>query len=272
MVKYGSEVLTEILKTVPTRAVIAVRLCLLLLLLLPPLAGTAQLMTVAQYNALQSLPLDQLETPTSELAHDSLTKELLARRVPEKPVSVVRVSQTTAAAAAFAKKPLPFVVASPQQLATYLTQPFQDERLKAWALYVWMAANLTYDRDYRTPARRHLVRLNPLEVLLYRKSICQGYANLYCELALKARLKAVVATGWFKGTVPGAQPGEHAWNLVKINGQWENLDVLCYDPLYPEHDFLLEPNEFQRTHYADRAQMRLASRRISLAEFQQPTK
>ncbi|AWM32116.1 hypothetical protein DDQ68_04490 [Hymenobacter nivis] len=62
----------------------------------------------------------------------------------------------------------------------------------------------------------------------------------------------MVATGWFKGTVPGSKPGEHAWNLVKINGQWGNLDVLCYDPLYPTYDFLLDPNEFQRTHYANK--------------------
>ena len=245
------------------------RLCLFLLLVLAPLASKSQMMTVAQYEA---LPLDKIDTPLSDLANDSLTKELLAHRAPDKPVPFVRVAQTTAAAAAFAKKPLPFAVASPQQLATYLTQPFKDERLKAWVLYVWMATNLTYDRDYYTPARRHLIRFNPLEVLLYRKSICQGYANLYCELAQKAHLKGVVATGWLKGTVPGSRPRDHAWNLVKINGQWENLDVLCYDPLYPTHDFLLEPNEFQRTHYADRAQMRLASRRMSLAEFKQPVK
>ena len=242
---------------------------LLLLLILAPLASKSQMMTVTQYEALL---LDKIDTPLSDLANDSLTKELLAHRAPEKPTSFVRVAQTTAAATTFAQKPLPFAVASTQQLATYLTQPFKDERLKAWALYVWMATNLTYDHDYYTPAKRHLIRFNPLEVLLYRKSICQGYANLYCELAQKAHLRAVVATGWFKGTVPGSRPRDHAWNLVKINGQWENLDVLCYDPLYPTYDFLLEPNEFQGTHYAERAQMRLASRRISLVEFKQPTR
>ncbi|WP_162549835.1 transglutaminase domain-containing protein [Hymenobacter nivis] len=153
----------------------SIRLYLPLLLALAPLVCKSQMLTVAQYEV---LPLDKIDTLPTDLANDSLTKELLAHRSVEKRVPVVRVAQTTSAAAAFAKKPLPFAVASPQQLATYLTQPFKDEKLKAWVLYVWMATNLKYDKNQYTPAKRHLIRLNPLEVLLYRKSICQGYANL----------------------------------------------------------------------------------------------
>ena len=55
----------------------SIRLYLLLLLALAPLANKAQMLTVAQYEA---LPLDKIDTPPTHIANDSLTKELLAHR------------------------------------------------------------------------------------------------------------------------------------------------------------------------------------------------
>ena len=236
------------------------RCCLFIFLCCIPLVGATQMLTVAQYDA---LTLDQMNTPIHwVVSHDSLSQALRARLPKEQPVQVVRLAQTMSAAAVFAQQPVPFPIASTQQLAAYLTQPFKDEKLKAWALYVWMGTHLTYDYDVYSKSRMHLVRHNALEVLLYGKSSCSGYANLYYELADNACIKVLVTDGLFKSK-PNVGPGDHAWNLVKINGRWGNIDVICYN----QSGFLPDPELFQESHYANLRQMRLAREPMSREEF-----
>ena len=217
-----------------------------------------------------AIPLNQVRTSVPGPVHDRLTTTLVKQRGPLTPPPMAMVAQTMEAAAAFAKKPLPFAIHSPQQVAAYLTQPFQNEKLKAWVLYIWMATFISYDKDYYNRARRHLVRLNPLEVILYKKSICSGFSLLYYEMAHSVNLGCVSASGFLKGTVKGSVPVGHAWNLVRIDRNWYNLDVLCYDPLYPDYDFMQDPEIFKRTHYATERNMQLAKIPVSLEEFNKP--
>ena len=53
--------------------------------------------------------------------------------------------------------------------------------------------------------------------------MCEGYANAFQLLALKSGVTSIVVTG----TVTNG--GGHAWNQVKINGQWKTVDVTWND-------------------------------------------
>lgn len=61
-------------------------------------------------------------------------------------------------------------------------------------------------------------------VLKENKGVCQGYALL----ALKMLQALGVETKYVVGEV---KTGGHAWNLVKIDGQWYHLDTTWNDPL-----------------------------------------
>lgn len=56
--------------------------------------------------------------------------------------------------------------------------------------------------------------------------VCEGYAKSFQLLAAYAGLESIYAVGW-SGT--GFNAGGHAWNLVKINGSWYNIDLTWND-------------------------------------------
>lgn len=56
--------------------------------------------------------------------------------------------------------------------------------------------------------------------------VCEGYAKAFHLLATYAGLESIYAVG-MSGT--GFNMGGHAWNLVKINGSWYNLDLTWND-------------------------------------------
>lgn len=61
-------------------------------------------------------------------------------------------------------------------------------------------------------------------VLKEHKGVCQGYALL----ALKMLRELGVETLYVVGEV---HTGPHAWNLVKVNGEWYHLDTTWNDPV-----------------------------------------
>ncbi|NMM64298.1 hypothetical protein HBE96_16865 [Clostridium sp. P21] len=56
------------------------------------------------------------------------------------------------------------------------------------------------------------------------KTVCSGYALLAYRMLTEAGLEARIITGEGDGQA-------HAWNLVKINGNWYHLDVTWNDPI-----------------------------------------
>lgn len=56
--------------------------------------------------------------------------------------------------------------------------------------------------------------------------VCEGYAKTFQLLATYAGLESIYAVG-MSGT--GFNMGGHAWNLVKINGSWYNIDLTWDD-------------------------------------------
>lgn len=63
--------------------------------------------------------------------------------------------------------------------------------------------------------------------------VCEGYAKTFQLLATYAGLESVYAVG-MSGT--GFRRGGHAWNLVKIDGEWYNIDLTWDDANGTEED------------------------------------
>ncbi|MEJ8734108.1 transglutaminase domain-containing protein [Mediterraneibacter sp. ICN-202921] len=58
----------------------------------------------------------------------------------------------------------------------------------------------------------------PYGVLLNKKGVCSSYAGAFKLLADAAGLESIIVTGNLDGDLP------HAWNKVKIEGQWQIVD------------------------------------------------
>lgn len=58
----------------------------------------------------------------------------------------------------------------------------------------------------------------PYGVLLNKTGVCSSYAGAFKLLAEEAGLECIVVTGYLDGELP------HAWNKVKIDGEWQIVD------------------------------------------------
>ena len=66
---------------------------------------------------------------------------------------------------------------------------------------------------------------HPASILFGNGGVCNAYATLFEKLGTKAGLDVRYATGYSKKT------GEaHIWNMVKIDGNWFNIDTTWDDP------------------------------------------
>ena len=144
-------------------------------------------------------------------------------------------------------------------LARYLVKPARNETEKVRAICRWIADRINYDNDLKDRALRayaagkyppELVKMVRAEnVLRVRKTVCEGYANLFVSLCKQAGVKAVSIGGnarRFKGG--------HRWNAVKLGAKWQLLDLTgmaaaspagpkAPKPFY-EFYFLTPPDQF----------------------------
>ena len=122
------------------------------------------------------------------------------------------------------------------------------------------------------------------DLLKSRKSVCDGYSDIFQSLAREAGLESARISGYGKGY--GYQPGKkfnessnHAWNAVKINGSWYLIDCTWgagyinedkkYVRKFDDHYFMTPPSEFIFDHFPDNSSWQLLSNPISKSEFEQ---
>ena len=96
---------------------------------------------------------------------------------------------------------------------------------KALALHDWLIYHANYDYSY--------TYYYPDGVLLRGTGVCQSYALAYEILLQEAGVSSQYVSG-------GAGGGGHAWNLVKMDGDWYYVDCTWDDPGtggYERHDY-----------------------------------
>lgn len=115
----------------------------------------------------------------------------------------------------------------PEIAAMYLASDYTDEGSKVVAISYWITKNIAY--DYKSFEERRNFSYNSDEVLKRRKALCGEYAQLFKEMCQSVGLKAEVVGGYTRGMDFLANDtlfrSEHAWNVVRIDGQWQLIDL-----------------------------------------------
>ncbi|VVB72908.1 Transglutaminase-like superfamily protein [uncultured archaeon] len=169
-----------------------------------------------------------------------------------------------------------------ESLAAYLIAPARNDREKARSIFRWIAENIDYNVEgYYTGS---FGNMESADVLRSRKSVCEGYSDLFQSLADASGLEAVRISGYGKGYSyqPGIginEPSNHAWNAVKINGTWYLMDSTWgagyinenkkFVREFDDHYFMTPPAQFIFDHLPENESWQLLTRPVSKTEFEQ---
>ncbi len=140
-------------------------------------------------------------------------------------------------------------------LIRQLINDHQSDYDKVRVLHDYLKSNLEYDHvaaNSQRPNERKIAEAhNIVGALLNHKCVCEGFAKAMKFLCDKIGLECWVISG--KGSSPVAR-GDHAWNIVKINGYYHHVDV-TWDNQYadsaemPNYGYLnLSDEEIARDH------------------------
>ena len=86
---------------------------------------------------------------------------------------------------------------------------------KIKAIYDYICENVSYDYT-NLDDDTYIQKYTAYAALIDKTAVCQGYASLFYRMALDAGVDARV--------IAGNTGGPHAWNIVRLNGKYYNLD------------------------------------------------
>lgn len=95
---------------------------------------------------------------------------------------------------------------------------------KILSIHDYLINNIEYDSNYQA-----LGSYNIYGALIGKKCVCEGYAKAFKYLANAAGIECEMMQG--TATNSSGQTESHAWNCVKINGVWYEVDATWDDPI-----------------------------------------
>jgi len=144
-----------------------------------------------------------------------------------------------------------------KDIARYLTRNLTTPTDKARAIYFWITHNINYDvsklsTNYSYSDPQELVD----EALQKRKGVCANYASLFHACCQSVGVQSYVIEGYTRqnGKV---LPIGHAWNAVKIENQFYNIDATFaagfvennkFTRHFRDMQFMILPDELIKTH------------------------
>ena len=112
-------------------------------------------------------------------------------------------------------------------LSQTVTDSMSDEE-KRLAIYKYLENNCAYDYDALSEAAENNYKMsenmqnkdafNAYGIIVNKKGVCQSFALAYKLLCTMSGVECNVVTGYLTGNLP------HAWNTVKIDGNWYQID------------------------------------------------
>ncbi len=138
---------------------------------------------------------------------------------------------------------------STADISNYIKTNFKTDKEKALAIYAWVTANIRYSTD----SANHINLGSDEEAkvtaaLRRRKGVCENYAAIFNDIALKSGLTSFMVSGYTKQGSFVDKTG-HSWCVALIDKSWQ-----LFDPTWDEGRgmnvkyFMISPEEFIETH------------------------
>ena len=124
---------------------------------------------------------------------------------------------------------------------------------KVTAIYNFICNRVKYDNAAARSDDSGSYRLSWTAYGAYtnRQAVCQGYALLFYRMCNQAGIRARIVDGAASGS-NGRE--DHAWNIVRVGGQWYNVDV-TWDAAYKQsnlpYEYFLKNTADFKNHWVD---------------------
>ncbi|MEO6776868.1 MAG: transglutaminase domain-containing protein [Kofleriaceae bacterium] len=176
-------------------------------------------------------------------------------------------------------------------VARYFATRITDPHRLAKALHDYVVLRLTYDTPTSLLKGEDLANRPSQQadaVFAARTAVCEGYARLYAALGKDAGLEVAFVTGYIRDA--HRRPSEnavsdeavkqalegflHAWNAVKLDGQWALVDPTWDDPVssdgksnYSTTYLFTPPSLFAYDHLPEEPAWQLVAKPLGAGEF-----
>jgi hypothetical protein len=142
-------------------------------------------------------------------------------------------------------------------IAKYLAQNFKTDKEKMRAIFVWLGSNIQYDIENMFAINFYESKEDKIvKPLRTRKGICENYASLFTEIAVKTGVPSFVVEGYtvqddFADYLP------HAWCAALIDTTWFMFDPTWGSGYIDDGEFvrkinndyfMVSPSVFIKTH------------------------
>jgi len=184
-----------------------------------------------------------------------------------------------------------------EDLALGLSTSLSTDAEKARVFYMWIANNVGYDcRKFHKPSRPDFKAKSKEELdqlmsewqleqlkktLKSKKGVCVDYSALFKALCDEVELESIVINGYsrnFYSPFRGSQNNTHAWNAVKVDGEWLLLDatwgagytdpqVKRFTRRVSDGFFFTSPDIFAQTHLPTEPDWQLLQRPVTEKDF-----
>lgn len=168
-------------------------------------------------------------------------------------------------------------------IADYLLKECKTDYEKARGVYVWLSENISYDdasynAGVNTPQGYEAVLKN-------KKAVCAGFSDLYFAIGREMGLEIEKISGYAKGygyEVGSAfKKSNHAWNMIRIDGEWKLYDAtwgegngsnvngnLVSKKEFNDYWFAVDPYETIWNHFPENANWTLVQPTIDLKAYE----
>lgn len=173
-----------------------------------------------------------------------------------------RISQTA--------RSVPSSLSTYQEVAQYIARHEHHTVQRVKAINDFIGLRLQYDYDSLRPGARK--SQTPKAAFDSGLAVCEGYSRLFKAMADEIAIEAVYITGivrrWRNGSI---EDTGHAWNAVKIDGQWHLVDVTWGDnddnAPYDTSYLFVPPEALGLTHLPTQARWQLREQPMTRSQF-----
>ncbi|MFL0249104.1 transglutaminase domain-containing protein [Clostridium neuense] len=168
------------------------------------------------------------------------------------------------------KDQVDYVETQVKQILSQIIKPGMSDLQKEKAIHDYIVLNVAYDES----APDVNLTYSDYNAITKHVAVCEGYALLAYRMLTDSNIEARIVVSDNSENEVG-----HAWNMVKINGNWYHLDCTFDDPV-PDVKGRVEYDYFNKTdseigadgdHHWDGTKYPAATTKFDASVFQQPS-